>query len=248
MLGKAASPSDLICSKAWTRAYAAPEVHMQRQQNVKSDMYAWARTLTSIASAPVVEPLKTLLKKCLAEDPSERPWDFTGISRRLESPTYVKWGQELADLQVSEARTAMTRSHEAALQAAAFLAEEREKWMRAGECSREQASDAYFFFSRACIRAGKPHEELQGLWNCIQLVPERATHPALLNDAGCAYGALGDYGKQRDLLEKALRLEFFKRLSTAPRMLRWQTLFRTWGMPMALLVICRRSATIWRRR
>eukprot|EP00971_Amphidinium_carterae_P117549 2328649-Amphidinium_carterae.1 len=90
-LGEAVSPSDWIRTSAWTQAYAAPEVHAHggRQQNVQSDMYAWALTLQRVASAPVLEPLQTLLKECLAEDPNKRPRDFTEISRRLESPSYV---------------------------------------------------------------------------------------------------------------------------------------------------------------
>eukprot|EP00971_Amphidinium_carterae_P228599 4534283-Amphidinium_carterae.1 len=98
--GEAVSQSDLIRTSAFTPAYAAPEVntHSGRQQNVKSDIYAWALTLKRVASAPVAEPLKTLLEECLAEDPSKRPSDFTAISGRLESASYVAWGQQLADL------------------------------------------------------------------------------------------------------------------------------------------------------
>eukprot|EP00971_Amphidinium_carterae_P224338 4450595-Amphidinium_carterae.1 len=168
-------------------------------------MYAWGLTLKRVASAPVAEPLRTLLEECLDKDPSKRPRNFAAISGRLEIPAYVAWGQQLADLQLSEARTAMTRSHEAALQAATFLAEEREKWMGAGECSREEASDAYLFFSRACIRARKPHEQLQALRKSIQLLPQRATDPMLLLLVGNNYGAVGNYKKNRDVLEKALR-------------------------------------------
>eukprot|EP00971_Amphidinium_carterae_P229456 4552233-Amphidinium_carterae.1 len=101
----------------------------------------------------------------------------------------------------------MTRSHDAALQAAAFLAEEREKWMRTGECSRQEASDAYLFFSKACRRADKPHEALQALRKSIQLFPKSATDPMLLHEVGTAYGNLGDLSKKRDYLEKALRIK-----------------------------------------
>eukprot|EP00971_Amphidinium_carterae_P060438 1196198-Amphidinium_carterae.1 len=74
---------------AWTPEYAAPEVRachgsQQIAQSIKSDMYAWAKTLKRVASTPVLEPLGNLLEECLAEDPSVRPRDFMEISSRLE--------------------------------------------------------------------------------------------------------------------------------------------------------------------
>eukprot|EP00971_Amphidinium_carterae_P125606 2488459-Amphidinium_carterae.2 len=106
-------------------------------------MYAWAKTLKRVASTPVLEPFATLLEECLAEDPSARPRDFMEISSRLELPSYVAWGRELARLQFGADLSAVRQSYEAALQAATFLAQERETWMRSGLCSREEAADAH---------------------------------------------------------------------------------------------------------
>eukprot|EP00971_Amphidinium_carterae_P085551 1692766-Amphidinium_carterae.1 len=134
-IGEAVSPSDEIRTSAWTREYAAPEVRACRgsKQSIKSDVYAWAMTLKRAASTPVLEPLEKLLEECLAEDASARPRDFLEISSRLELPSYVAWGRELAKLQFGEdLSAAVEQSYDAALQAATFLAEERETWMRSG--------------------------------------------------------------------------------------------------------------------
>eukprot|EP00971_Amphidinium_carterae_P226718 4496644-Amphidinium_carterae.1 len=175
---------------------------------MKSDMYAWAKTLKRVASAPVLEPLGALLEECLAEDPSARPEDFMEISSRLEKPSYVAWGRELARLQFGEeVLSAVKQSYEAALQAATFLAQERETWMRSGLCSREEAADAYYHVNVACSRVAKPDGQLQALQRSVQLCPKHAERPAWLDDLGKAYGALGDYGKKRDCLERVLRLK-----------------------------------------
>eukprot|EP00971_Amphidinium_carterae_P223100 4426905-Amphidinium_carterae.1 len=79
--------------------------------------------------------------------------------------------------------------------------------MRSGLCSREEAADAHYFVNVACFRAAKPDGQLQALQRSIQRVPQHATRPAWLHSLGNAYGALGDYGKQRDCLETALRLK-----------------------------------------
>eukprot|EP00971_Amphidinium_carterae_P306828 6097545-Amphidinium_carterae.1 len=206
---QALSPSDGIRTSAWTREYAAPEVHACNgsKQTIKSDMYAWAMTLKRVASTPVLEPLTTLLEECLAEDPCARPRDFMEISGRLEAPSCATWGRELAKLQFGEELSVVKQSYETALQAASFLAQERETWMSLGLCSREEAADAYFFVNVACFRSDKPDGQLQALQRSIQLCPKHATRPAWLHDLGNAYGALGDYGKSRDCLEKVLRID-----------------------------------------
>eukprot|EP00971_Amphidinium_carterae_P006577 129597-Amphidinium_carterae.1 len=173
-------------------------------------MYAWAMTLkrvASTASTPVLEPLGNLLEECLAEDPRARPRDFMEICCRLELPSYVAWGRELAKLQFGEELSSVKQSYEAALQAATFLAEERETWMRSGLCSREEAADAHFVVNVACFRAAKADGQLRALQRSIQLFPKHATRPVWLHSLGNAYEALGDYGKQRDCFVTALRLK-----------------------------------------
>eukprot|EP00971_Amphidinium_carterae_P202712 4022647-Amphidinium_carterae.1 len=129
------------------------------------------------------------------------------ISSRLELPSYVAWGKELAKLQFGEELSVVRQSYEAALQAATFLAEERETWMRSGLCSREEAADAHFVVNVACFRSAKPDGQLKALQRSIQLFPKHAMRPAWLGSLGNTYAALGDYGKQRDCLETALRLK-----------------------------------------
>eukprot|EP00971_Amphidinium_carterae_P044748 880368-Amphidinium_carterae.1 len=209
---QAVSPFDGIPTCTWTPEYAAPEVHACRgkQQSVKSDMYAWAMTLKLVASKPVLDPLLgTLLEECLAEDPCARPADFMEISRRLEVPSYVTWGRELAKLQFGEELSGVKQSYETALQAATFLAQERETWMRSERCSREEAADAYYFVNVACFRAAKPDGQLQALRTSIQFFPKRAPQAKWLHSLGIAYGELGHYVKQRDCLEKVLRIHEF---------------------------------------
>eukprot|EP00971_Amphidinium_carterae_P006929 136978-Amphidinium_carterae.1 len=123
------------------------------------------------------------------------------ISSRLELPSYVAWGRELAKLQFGEELSAVKQSYDAALQAATFLAQERETWMRSGLCSREEAADAYFAVNVACFRSAKRDGQLRALQRSIQLFPKHATQPAWLHDLGKAYQVLGDYAKQRDCLE-----------------------------------------------
>eukprot|EP00971_Amphidinium_carterae_P213064 4228908-Amphidinium_carterae.1 len=114
--------------------------------------------------------------------------DFIEISSRLEKPSYVTWGRELAKLQFGEELSAAVgQSYEAALQAATFLAQEREAWMRSGRCSREEAADAYFVVNVACFQSAKPDGQLQALQRSIQLFPKRATRPAWLHSLGIAY-------------------------------------------------------------
>eukprot|EP00971_Amphidinium_carterae_P117053 2317964-Amphidinium_carterae.2 len=206
-IGQALSPYSDICTSAWTPRYAAPEVQACKgsQQSIQSDMYAWAKTLEQVASTPVLEPLATLLEQCLEEDPIARPMDFMEISHSLELPSYVAWGVELANLQFGEKLTAVKQSYEAALQASTFLAQERETSMRSGRCSREEAANAYYFVSSACLRAAKPDRQLQALRRSVQLLPTCATRPAWLHSLGNAYGSLGDDFMKRDCLKKALR-------------------------------------------
>eukprot|EP00971_Amphidinium_carterae_P330750 6463958-Amphidinium_carterae.1 len=93
------------------------------------------------------------------------------ISSRLELSSYVAWGRELAKLQFGEELSAVKQSYEAALQAATFLAQERETWMRSGQCSREEAADAYLAVNLAFERAAKPNGQLRALQRSIQLFP-----------------------------------------------------------------------------
>eukprot|EP00971_Amphidinium_carterae_P225269 4468211-Amphidinium_carterae.1 len=209
--GQALTPSDEIRTSAWTPEYAAPEVRACHgsQQSIKSDMYAWAMTVKRVAPTPVQEPLERLLAECLSEDPSARPADFMEISSRLEQPSYVAWGGELARLQFGEELSALRQSYEAALQAATFLAQERETWMRFGLCSREEAADAHFVVNRACFRSDKPDGQLRALQRSIQLFPKHATRPECLLYLGNTYEVLGDYEKRipppRARLEEALK-------------------------------------------
>eukprot|EP00971_Amphidinium_carterae_P217532 4318381-Amphidinium_carterae.1 len=79
--------------------------------------------------------------------------------------------------------------------------------MRSGLCSREEAADAHYFVYVACFRSAKPDGQLQALQRSIQLCPKQATRPVLLHSLGNVYFALGDYAKQRDCYETALRLK-----------------------------------------
>eukprot|EP00971_Amphidinium_carterae_P078074 1544704-Amphidinium_carterae.1 len=81
--------------------------------------------------------------------------------------------------------------------------------MRSGLCSREEAADAHYFVNMACspTRHAYADGQLYALQRSIQLFPYNAERPSWLNCLGNAYGALGDYRKQRDCLETVLRIE-----------------------------------------
>eukprot|EP00971_Amphidinium_carterae_P057427 1135364-Amphidinium_carterae.1 len=88
-----------------------------------------------------------------------------------------------------------------------MLAQEREAWRQCGSsaCSSEEVSQAYFFLSRACLRAAKPDAAVEALQKSVVWHPEHAVRPEWLANLGIAYGSLGDAHKMRDCLERALR-------------------------------------------
>eukprot|EP00971_Amphidinium_carterae_P027385 539280-Amphidinium_carterae.1 len=66
---------------------------------------------------------------------------------------------------------------------------------------------AYFFLSVAHSRAAKPDAEVKALQKSVAWHPKHARHSGWLHSLGNAYGSLGDYTKQRDYLERALRIK-----------------------------------------
>eukprot|EP00971_Amphidinium_carterae_P224451 4452597-Amphidinium_carterae.1 len=122
------APSELVQTSAWTPRYAAPEVRANegRQQTIKSDMYAWAATIRSVASKdePVPEHLDRLLKQCSEPDPESRPQDFVEIARELEHKSHVEWGVALHRSQQDSNRDRLAEGYRVALEAATLLAEE----------------------------------------------------------------------------------------------------------------------------
>eukprot|EP00971_Amphidinium_carterae_P219613 4360265-Amphidinium_carterae.1 len=211
-LGVEMAPSELVQTSAWTRKYAAPEVHVNRgrQQTIKSDMYSWAATIRAVAckDEPLPEHLESLLLKCSASDPASRPQDFVEIARLLEHESYVEWGVALHRAQQDSDRDRLAEGYRLALEAATLLAEERDVWRRNNlACSPENLSEAYFFVFVACMRAAKPARAIEAIQRSVLTDPRCSMQAEWIANLGNAYGALGDASKQRDYLERALRIE-----------------------------------------
>eukprot|EP00971_Amphidinium_carterae_P053202 1047948-Amphidinium_carterae.1 len=66
---------------------------------------------------------------------------------------------------------------------------------------------AYFFLSLAHSRVAKPDDEVKALQKSVVWHPQHAREGAWLATLGNAYGSLGDHTKQRDCLERALRIK-----------------------------------------
>eukprot|EP00971_Amphidinium_carterae_P248869 4940036-Amphidinium_carterae.1 len=66
---------------------------------------------------------------------------------------------------------------------------------------------AYFFLSIAHWHAAKPDAVVKALQKSVAWHPEHVRQPAWLGTLGSAYGSLGDCTKQRDYLERALRIQ-----------------------------------------
>eukprot|EP00971_Amphidinium_carterae_P138639 2747114-Amphidinium_carterae.1 len=186
-------------------------------QTVRSDVFAWAATIRAVSQKDaIIEPtrarLESILNECSATDPELRPKDFSEIVSRLEQPSYVLWGEELQGLQKWFGGERLSNSNRTAIEAATLLAEEREVWRQCSSCSTcssEEVSDAYFFLSIALLRAAKPESDsaVKALQKSVVWHPKKAWQPGWLGNLGVACGDLGDASKQRDCLERVLRIE-----------------------------------------
>eukprot|EP00971_Amphidinium_carterae_P212418 4215447-Amphidinium_carterae.1 len=167
-------------------------------QTVRSDMFAWSATIRAVSQKDaIVEPrLESILQACSATDPELRPKDFSEIA--------VAWSSHPTCCEP------LSNSNRTAVEAVTLLAEEREVWRQCSSssaCSSEDVSYAYYLLSVALLRAAKADVAVKALQKSVVWYPRHAWQPAWLETLGVAYGDLGDAHKQRDYLERALRIE-----------------------------------------
>eukprot|EP00971_Amphidinium_carterae_P042864 842459-Amphidinium_carterae.1 len=173
-------------------------------------MFSWAATIRAVArkDEPTKAHLESILEACSATLPERRPRDFVEIAQQLQDESYVKWGQGLQRLQQRFEGERLSNGNRTAVEAITLLAQEREVWrQRCSACSSEEVSQAYFFLSIAYLKAAKPRAAVKALQKSVVWHPEHAWCPEWLGYLGIFYGSLGDAGKQRDHLERALRIK-----------------------------------------
>eukprot|EP00971_Amphidinium_carterae_P250390 4970844-Amphidinium_carterae.1 len=174
-------------------------------------MFAWAATIRAVSSKDehIKAMLEATLEECSATHPERRPSDFVEIADRLELPSYVLWGKGLQASQRWLEGERLSNSNRTAVEAVTLLAQEREVWRQRGgsACSSEEVSESYFFLSVAHTRAEKPDAVVKALQKSVVLHPKHVRRPEWLRNLGRAYGDLGDHAKERDFLERALRIE-----------------------------------------
>ena len=72
---------------------------------------------------------------------------------------------------------------------------------------RKVESDALELLAKQSDRIGKATDAVTLLHEALKVDPRRAATPSILRNLGKAYGDLGDAAKQRDLLDRALKIE-----------------------------------------
>eukprot|EP00971_Amphidinium_carterae_P246228 4890292-Amphidinium_carterae.1 len=73
-------------------------------------------------------------------------------------------------------------------------------------CNPQEVSEAYFFVSKACLRAAKPACAIKAIQRSVLRYPRCVTKSEWMGRLGEAYGHLGDASKMRDYSERALRI------------------------------------------
>ena len=204
--------NDKVLTHGWTKAYAAPEVvncHGQ-WQTIRSDMYSWALTIRAFSQGRDLPPtLQDLCKACLNSDPERRPSSFAEIAERLEkeSPTCLQWGLMLWQHQQTYFKSAAhARQHSSNLskQGLQVLVSHRQQTLG----DRRDEADALQVLATQCLTTGQAKKAVELLQEAVKVDPQRAAASvSMLISLGNAYGDLGDAAKQRDLLERALKIQ-----------------------------------------
>ena len=200
----------------WTPAFAAPEVHRYRGkwQTVRSDMFSYAMTLKKIStSSEMPDVLLEVCKKCLEEDPKQRPESFLDIANALEDscPKCLAWGEQLWHRQQAEFLSpALAHQHTETLQKQGLQVllvqrKERLAGLMKGRKTK-QVMEPYIELAAHLLSMGSPLEACDLHQDALVLNPCWAVHPRLLSNLGNAEGDLGNAAQQRELLERALKI------------------------------------------
>ena len=203
--------SDKIRTGGWTRGYAAPEVIRDdgRWQTIRSDMFSWARTIQAVSKCPRNLPsnLHKLCEACMNDDPELRPASFAEIADTIEraNPACLRWGRVLWEKQQAyfeSAVHAQKLSSSLCKQGLQILVSQRQQ---ASE-DRLAEADALELLAAQYSRIGDFFDALTLFQEAVKVDPRRATSASNLRNLGNAHGDLGDAAKQRDLLERALKI------------------------------------------
>ena len=204
--------SDKIRTGGWTEAYAAPEVIIEggKWQTIRSDMFSWARTIRAVSKHPRSLPpnLHKLCEACTNADPELRPASFAEIAHTIEraNPACLFWGRMLWQQQQAyfeSATHAQKLSSSLCRQGLQILVSQRQQ---ASE-DRLAEADAVELLATQYSRIGDAIDAIALLQEAVKVDPGRAASLSFLGNLGNAYGALGDAAKQRDLLERALKIK-----------------------------------------
>ena len=205
--------NDKIWTHGWTKAYAAPEVVSccGQMQTIQSDMFSWAQTIRAVSQHPSDLPpiLQILYEACTAWDPERRPASFAEIADTIERerPACLHWGQMFWWQQQQAYFESATSAHHLSsclcMQALQVLLSQRRR--TGADCKAE--SDALELLAKQSDHIGKAADAAKLLHEALRVDPRRAAAPSILASLGNAYGDLGDAAKQRDLLERALKID-----------------------------------------
>ena len=203
--------NDKVQTHGWTKAYAAPEVvscHGQ-WQTIRSDMFSWALTIRAVSQDGDLPPtLQDLCTACLNSDPERRPSSFGEIAERLEKecPACLQWGMRLWQHQqryFESAAHAQQHSSNLCKQGLHVLVSHRQQILG----DRKHEADALELLAEQCHRIGNATDAVKLRQEAVKVDPQRAASVVSLGNLGNSYGELGDAAKQRDLLERALKIE-----------------------------------------
>ena len=204
--------SDKIRAGGWTKAYAAPEVISEggKWQTIQSDMFSWARTIQAVSKYPGNLPpnLHKVCEACMNARPELRPASFAEIADTIEraNPACLRWGRMLWQQQQAcfeSATHAQKLSGSLCRQGLQILVSQRQQISE----DRLAEADAVELLASQYGRIGNALDALTLFQEAVKVDPRRATSLDILRHLGNAYADLGDAAKQRDLLERALKIQ-----------------------------------------
>ena len=160
---------------------------------------------------PVV--LGEVYKKCLEEDPKQRPESFLDIANALEDscPKCLAWGEQLWHRQQADFLSpALAHQHTQTLQKQGLRVllvqrKERLAGLIKGRKTK-QVIEPYISLAAQSLSMGSPLEACDLHRDALVLNPCWAAHPRLLTNLGNAEGSLGNAAQKKELLERALKI------------------------------------------
>ena len=199
----------------FTPAFAGPEVRQcgGKRQTMRSDMYSFAKTVEKIGRGSLPEVLEEICKQCLQENPMERPENFLAIASALEEscPTCFLWGAQLWHQQQSQfSSAALAHQHRMAVEMQGLEVLRSQRIDRLGHLiegrKTKQAIAPCILLANQLVSMGSPAEACRQYREALVLNPCWAVHPIVLRNLGNAEGRLGNAAREKDLLERALKI------------------------------------------